>query len=193
MKIFFIRHGQTTGDVEDRYGGDYDDHLTKLGEEQAQKLAENLQHVGIDKIFTSPLMRARETAELVNRKLNQGVEIVNELRERNHNGILSGMIRSEAREKYPQEVEKVKDYKTTAQGGEDYENFKGRVVKILGKLVDMPHQSIAIITHGGPIKAIFREILNKGEVDIQDCGYAVIDANNGQYTLLNTFGIATKQ
>ena len=39
MKIYLIRHGQTTGDIEDRFGGDYDDHLTRLGKSQSQNLA----------------------------------------------------------------------------------------------------------------------------------------------------------
>lgn len=43
MKIFLCRHGQTTGDIEDRYGGDYDDHLTDLGKTQAEELANKLQ------------------------------------------------------------------------------------------------------------------------------------------------------
>lgn len=34
MKIYLVRHGETTGDVEDRYGGWYDDHLTDRGKEQ---------------------------------------------------------------------------------------------------------------------------------------------------------------
>ena len=39
MKIYLIRHGETTGDVEDRYGGDYDDCLSKTGEKQVKELA----------------------------------------------------------------------------------------------------------------------------------------------------------
>lgn len=35
MKIYLIRHGQTTGDVEDRYGGAYDDELTDKGKNEA--------------------------------------------------------------------------------------------------------------------------------------------------------------
>ena len=36
MKIYLIRHGETTGDIEDRYGGDYDDHLSKNGKQQVE-------------------------------------------------------------------------------------------------------------------------------------------------------------
>ena len=51
MKIFLIRHGETTSDVEDRYGGDYDDHLTEKGEQQSEELAEILKDKNIQVIF----------------------------------------------------------------------------------------------------------------------------------------------
>jgi broad specificity phosphatase PhoE len=62
MKIFFIRHGETTGDVENLYGGIYDDHLSPKGRDQAQRLAIVLKDKGIERIFSSPLIRAKETA-----------------------------------------------------------------------------------------------------------------------------------
>jgi broad specificity phosphatase PhoE len=73
MKIYLIRHGETTGDVEDRYGGDYDDHLTSKGKDQAKKLAEKIKDFGIERIFTSPRIRAKETSEILKGKL--GVEV----------------------------------------------------------------------------------------------------------------------
>ena len=39
MKIFIVRHGETTGDLEDRYGGDYEDHLTLHGKEESKEAA----------------------------------------------------------------------------------------------------------------------------------------------------------
>lgn len=111
MKIYLIRHGQTTGDVENRYGGSYDDHLTEEGEVQAHKLAEKLANSGIQIILCSPLIRAQETAKIINTKLNCEIKTIENLRERNQNGILSGMTRDEAKAKYPELTEQVKDYK----------------------------------------------------------------------------------
>lgn len=42
MIIYLARHGQTTGDIENRYGGDYEDYLTNFGKEQSLALAEQL-------------------------------------------------------------------------------------------------------------------------------------------------------
>lgn len=43
MNIYLIRHGQTTGDIENRYGGSYDDELSSEGEIQAHKLEQFLE------------------------------------------------------------------------------------------------------------------------------------------------------
>jgi broad specificity phosphatase PhoE len=47
MKIYIIRHGETTSDIENRYGGDYDDHLTEKGVNQAKDLSAKLADCGI--------------------------------------------------------------------------------------------------------------------------------------------------
>lgn len=48
MKIYLIRHGETTGDIEGRFGGDYDDHLTEQGKQQATTLGEQLKAAEIE-------------------------------------------------------------------------------------------------------------------------------------------------
>ena len=42
MKIYLIRHGETTGDIENRYGGDFEDHLSEKGTKQSHELAKKL-------------------------------------------------------------------------------------------------------------------------------------------------------
>ena len=54
MKIYLIRHGQTTGDVEDRFGGTYDDHLSDEGVSQVNKMSKMIYNLGIQIIFSSP-------------------------------------------------------------------------------------------------------------------------------------------
>ncbi|MCX6795484.1 MAG: histidine phosphatase family protein [Candidatus Falkowbacteria bacterium] len=105
MKIFFIRHGQTTGDLEDRYGGDYDDQLSEDGRKQAEILFSELKNKGIKAIISSPLIRALETAKIIS---NLGCPIVIEpgFKERNQYGILTGKIKSEAKNQFPDLVEK---------------------------------------------------------------------------------------
>lgn len=193
MEIYLIRHGQTTGDIENRYGGSYDDHLSGEGEIQAHKLAEKLANSGIQIILCSPLSRAQETAKIVNTKLNCEIKTVEDLRERNQNAILSGMTRDEAKEKYPELVEQVRDYKNTIPGAESYDDFVERVKKAFMEITNSAgYSTIGIVTHGGPIRVIFREILKDREIDIADCAFAVFDKDGDTLKIKSLDGIEYK-
>jgi len=170
MKIYLIRHGESTSDVENRYGGDYDDYLTENGKAQARKLADELAGKGIEIIFLSPRHRAKETAQILKEKLKCELKFVDDIRERNNYGILTGMKKSEAKEKYPDQVELLKSTYNTVKDGESYEHFKGRIISSFNKIISSKYKTIAIVTHGGPIRCIFREILRLGEIkELKDC------------------------
>lgn len=68
MHLIVIRHGQTTGDVEDRCGGAYDDLLSPEGEAQVRQLAEELAGKGIQQIYTSPLRDSARIKSAVTRE-----------------------------------------------------------------------------------------------------------------------------
>lgn len=157
MKIFLIRHGETTSDLEDRYGGSYDDHLTEHGREQLQETANKLLGKGIEIIFASSLIRARESAEIISSKINAPVEERNGLRER-HYGVLTGLTKTEALGKYPEVVEAHKNPKNTDPGGESFEDFKNRVLNTFKDLLKENYQIIAVVSHGGPIKQILSHL-----------------------------------
>lgn len=194
MKIFLIRHGQTTSDVEDRYGGDYDDHLTPLGEKQAKELSTKIKDLGIEVIFSSPKVRAQETAQILNQKLNVSIETEVDLRERNFYGKLTAMKKAEAKERYPELVEMLKNSQNTIDGAEPWEEFVNRVVEAFKKISKLDYTKVAIVTHGGPIRRIFAGLLNIdreiGGIEIQDCAVAEINADENSFELVRTEGIS---
>lgn len=190
MKIYLIRHGQTTSDVEDRYGGDYDDHLTPLGVKQANELSEKLKGSGIEMIFASPKIRAQETANILINTLQVPIKTVADLRERNRNGILTGMVRGEAKSQYPDLVENVNIEENTIEGAEDWEEFRNRVATAFKKIAKSNHKIIGIVSHGGPIKRIYEDLLGvKGQVKIADCGFAELETTDSGLKLLKEDGI----
>ena len=138
MKIFLIRHGETTGDVEDRYGGNYDDELSSNGKIEAKELAKKLNGRGIQAIFYSPRKRAKQTLQIVNEVLNVKTIEVKDLRERNNYGILTGMIKAEAKKKFPKEVEEITKYKYLhkLKNSEDYASFKKRITTAFEKIIN---------------------------------------------------------
>ncbi len=157
MKIFLIRHGETTGDIEDRYGGSYDDHLTDLGKEQLEVTANNLVGKGIESILTSSLIRAKESAEIIQLKIQCPIEIEYGLEERNY-GVLSGLTKAEALEKYPEVVEAHKNPLNTDPEGENYDDFRNRVLSTFERILKKEYQTVAVVSHGGPIKQILTHL-----------------------------------
>jgi broad specificity phosphatase PhoE len=194
MKIYLIRHGQTTGDVEDRYGGSYDDELSDKGKAQAHELANKIGSSGIQIFFCSPMIRAQQTAKILKTKLNCEIKTIENLKERNKNGVLSGMTKDEAKIKYPKLAEELKDYRNQIQGAESQEDFVERIKKTFKEITsNVDYSTIGIVAHGGPIWAVFRNILNdSGIVDIADCAYAVLDKEGQKLVLERLDGIEYK-
>lgn len=189
MTIYLIRHGETTGDIEDRFGGDYEDHLTEKGQEQSRQLSEKLADKGIETIFSSPKIRAQETARILNQKLNIEIETVEDIRERNHYGVMTGMIKTEARKEYPDLIKLLSDTRNTIKGGEDYYGFGQRIEKGLEKITTSNHKTVAVVSHGGPIRYFFREIMGKGEIKIGDCAFAELETQGKNLKIISLDGV----
>jgi len=196
MKIYLIRHGESISDIEDRYGGDYDDSLTEKGISQVRILADKLKDKEIEIMFHSPKKRAAETAHIVGQSLKVKLKLIENLRERNNYGILTGLTKSEAKQKYPEEVEKLEKecIDHTVKNSENYKNFKKRILDVFNKITnDYAYSTIGIVTHGGPIKCIVREILHLGELKkLVDCAFLEIDYNQKDYTIRRVDGVEFK-
>lgn len=155
MKIFLVRHGETTGDLEDRYGGSYDDYLTERGQDQLQETAQKLANKGIQVIFTSPLIRAQESAEIIQAQTGCQIEIIADLQERDY-GVLGGLTKVEALQQYPEAVAAHQDPKNTDPKGESLTNFHNRTLGAFKNIVAKDYSTIVIVSHGGPIKQILK-------------------------------------
>jgi len=190
MIIYLVRHGQTTGDIENRYGGDYDDHLTEFGRQQVAEVAEKLRGQKIEKLYASPKIRAREAAAIVGDTLGLPVMILEGFRERNGYGVMTGMVKEEAAKIYPSYVQGLKtDIHFNVAGAETYDDFRQRITTALENLCLDDAPTVAVITHGGPIRLLFRDILRLGEIDIKDCAYTAVEARFNKYRLLTSDGI----
>ncbi len=188
MRIYLIRHGETTGDIEDRYGEDYEDHLTERGKEQSKELAKKLKNKNIEIIFHSPRIRATETARIISKGLDLKLAKVQDLRERNAYGILTGMIKSDAKRKYPKEVKKLERDKINhdVKNSENYNSFKDRIINTFNEITNRDYNAIAIISHGGPISCIIRELLKLGEFKkMGDCAVLEIEKKNKELNLIS--------
>jgi broad specificity phosphatase PhoE len=189
MKIYLIRHGETTGDLEDRYGGDYDDHLSLNGINQVQELGNKLKDKNIQMIYHSPRIRAVETAKTVSDIMNSSMIEIKDICERNAYGVLTGMTKKEAKKQFPKEVEKLQKNKIyhDIKNSEDYDSFKERAVSAFKDIIfNSEFDSIAIISHGGPIRCFIREFFKLGELKkLGDCAIIEFENKNNELTLVS--------
>ena len=149
--ILLARHGQTQWNAENRWQGHADIPLDDTGREQAGALAASLAGAGIGAIWSSDLVRARETAEIVGAHLGLGVEVDRRLREVDV-GEWSGLTTSEIEERYPDGLARRRAGGTGWESGEDYEAMGARVVAALQAIAAAhPGETVLVVSHGGPI------------------------------------------
>lgn len=98
MKLLVVRHGRTRSNAEGRYQGSIDTELDEVGLEQARALDAVLPRE-IDMVASSPLLRARRTAEIFCAARGLPLTIAGEFRERSV-GVFEGLTFVEARERY---------------------------------------------------------------------------------------------
>jgi len=169
MKILFVRHGESVDDIEDRYGGSADFDLTEKGREQVSESAKKISSLNekFEIILTSPLKRAFQSAEIIANELHLEVEGFEYLKERNLNGVLTGLVRSEAKEKYPDVVATHKRWEYI-DGSERTEDFNNRVKNAIKYLQKMEYDSVVAVTHGLFLKAFFKEMMYLDVMSVGD-------------------------
>ena len=185
--FYLIRHGQKVGEAGDPG-------LTELGKEQAGKTTEFLKDKNISKIYSSTYKRTRETAEIINNTLKVEIKFDDRLRERMN----WGSIPNQSLEEFLKEWEYSnthRDFKPKAgisslQSGQDAFNVISEISTFL------PDSNIAIITHGGVICDLLRNIflddeLRKLEPDfpvkldklIKECSITTLVKDSDKFTL----------
>lgn len=164
MKVFLIRHGESESDVRQKYDGDYDDHLTDTGQREAEQIAQKLSCMGIQIIFSSKKIRAQETCDILAKTLRCSVEILEGLNEQDIYGAYPELSKDQPEEEYRRLGELLADRDATIEGVESHRVFKERIIRCFERIVESGHEALAIVTHGGPIRCIFREALKLGEL-----------------------------
>ena len=82
VKLFLIRHGQTDSNVEGRYQGTLDTSLTETGIEQAIAAKKYLSKVKFSNVYSSPLKRAIQSAEIIADDCGPKISVREDLREK---------------------------------------------------------------------------------------------------------------
>ena len=158
MKVYVARHGQTQWNAENKVCGRTDQPLTEVGLAQAQLLAERTKDLKIDVIISSPLLRARQTAEPA--AALHGVEILldDRLIEQNY-GIYEGVDRQD--EGF---LSNKRHFAVRYPGGESMMDVAYRVYSLLEEIkVRYAGRNVLLVCHGGicrVIRTYFEDMTN---------------------------------
>ena len=161
--IIFLRHGQAKNNVERKLAGRTPGFpLTEQGIDQAQKAADFLQHMKISAIYTSPIERAKHTAEIVAEKTSLDVTIDDRLIELDM-GKFTGMPYNEIFSKHGNVFLKFYsgELEIAHNGVETFTEVKKRVLGIVEHvMVNHPNQNVVLVTHMDPIKAMLSTVVD---------------------------------
>ncbi|MFD8367732.1 bifunctional RNase H/acid phosphatase [Streptomyces hygroscopicus] len=156
-----LRHGETPLTPEKRFSGSggTDPGLSPVGRHQAERVAAALAARGtIQAVVTSPLLRCRETADVVARRLGLDVRVDEGLRETDF-GAWEGLTFAEVKERFPDDLAAWLAFSKAAPtgGGESFASVARRVALSRDKLIARyPGRTVLLVTHVTPIKTLVR-------------------------------------
>jgi broad specificity phosphatase PhoE len=150
-----VRHGESEANAARRYAGQTDSPLTARGREQAKAVAAALRDIRFDRVISSDLSRARDTAEVIARDHGVTVEVFPELREIDV-GEAAGRAIEDAKTRFDWGPGRFVQW----PGGESLEDVRDRVVSALDRIVAAsPGQRICVVGHGGVTRILVSHVL----------------------------------
>ncbi|HET7737644.1 MAG TPA: histidine phosphatase family protein [Tepidiformaceae bacterium] len=153
MRLILVRHGQSEGNAAFVVQGRKDFSLSELGRRQAHLTAERLADVPVDRMLSSPLLRAAETASIIAGRVGIAWDPAPDLLEYDV-GEVSGLTGAEIRERFP---EVMAQYATGRRpifpGAEGRDTFYARLRGFLDRSREQDGTTVAV-AHGGVIGAL---------------------------------------
>lgn len=157
-RVLMIRHGSTEHSLEGRFSGRNELPLDARGQGQARAIAEHLRGLGpVDAVVSSPLRRARETAQAIVERTGGSVDIHEDLIETEF-GEWEGLTIEEAHLKWPDLLASwLKRADVCPPSGESFAQVEERALRGLNEIVTARRgQRIVVVSHVTPIKTLLR-------------------------------------
>ena len=157
--LYIIRHSETEWNVKEIVMGQSDSPLTENGIKQAERLRSELQPIAFDAVFSSDLLRAHRTAQIITLEKKLAIQTSQLLRERAYGkqeGRHSAAYRNEVKELI-EKVQQLPDHeKWTFKFGEDIETDDEVIARFITFIreiaVTFANKTVLVVTHGGCIR-----------------------------------------
>lgn len=196
MKLYLIRHGETDRNKAKCLQGRTDIELNEYGRELARKTAEGLKEVDFDMIFTSPLKRARETAEIIKGERTIPIiieERIQEISFGEYEGLCYGKDHYSIPDKNFMDFFDKPECYETPPAGESFQEVllrTGDFLKELAEKQEYQDKTILLSTHGCALKAILANACNTplplfwGGGVHRNCAVSLLEITDGQIHVL---------
>ncbi len=181
-EIYLMRHGLTESNIRKIYAGWSDECLSHEGVNALLEVGRNLKEFNIEKIFSSPIRRAVQTAEIINTFLNKKVEIETNFIEMKM-GPWEGLTEDEVAKEFPAEwqIWNSKPSKLKLDGRETLKELQLRTLKAIKKISNHSVSSIILaVTHVSIIRSL---IIYYNKLPMDD--YRKIEVPNAAVYLLD--------
>ena len=159
--IYLIRHGETDWNSKKLLQGQVDIPLNKKGEQQAKEIAKRLTNVNFDLIFSSNLLRAKRTAEIIALEKKIAVQTTNLLRERSF-GSLEGKHVDEVLKILKTDIKKLRTViseRAKEFGAETDEEVISRFLTFIREVaIAWPGKNVLVVSHGSLIRIFLTKI-----------------------------------
>lgn len=188
-EIYLIRHGLTESNKKKIYAGWSEEGLCQEGRSNLLEIGNKLRKFKIEKIFSSPIRRAIQTAEIINAFLNKKIEIEENLKEMKM-GPWEGLSEQEVGEKFPNEwkIWNSKPSELKLNGRETIKELQLRALKAIKNTLSFSNNKrVLAITHVALIRVL---IIYYNNLTMNN--YRKIDVPNGAVYLLNNI-VQTKK
>lgn len=193
--FYIARHGETDWNVKRLIQGHSDTTLNKNGEHQAKQLAQKLKQITFHKVFSSDLLRAKKTAEIIALEKKIAIETTQALRERTF-GKYEGLHISalEGLDDILKKLDRKKRFSYKhADEVESDEELIGRLIPFLRQVSAGNHEkNILIVSHGGVIRALLRHFdpEQPANMHVENAAYIKILSDGVGFELKEKSGIS---
>lgn len=195
MRILLIRHGRQNSPL-----CNVNVPLAEEGRRQAQLLGERLKMENVDAIWSSDLIRAVETADIINTYLNVPREIRSDLKEISF-GDMEGLSDEMIADKYEDflRARSKMENDMAYPDGESAADVVARVLPVIKEISEHDYDTVAVVTHGGVIRSLIAHYLGMDLAKVpllgqhlENCSITEIwTKKNDEHMILNRFNDAS--
>ena len=194
MNIYFVRHGETNWNKEKKIQGRSDIPLNEYGKELAYITAEAMKDISFDIVYSSPLIRAKETAMILVKNLNLQIYEDNRLLEMSFGegeGESLPQIHANKDMNLHNFIHNPGEY-IPPKGGESFEELYARCKSFIEEIIlpaEKNNNNILIVGHGALIRGMIHYINNRPSKDFwtvthKNCSVTICECTNGKLKLV---------